>query len=133
MAKKPDNTSAFSLLALAMAVLLLAAAVVLYFQGTGADGESPTRELAALSQAVPLHAANAVAGDERAFGRLESALSRLNELKDRVSELPGDPTQWTNLEQHARAILANRSDIEASLTPTAGSASRESAAPRRLR
>ena len=53
MGKKPDNTSAFSLLALAMAVLLLAAAVVLYFQsGTGANGESPTHELAALSQAV---------------------------------------------------------------------------------
>ena len=42
MAKKFDNTSAFSVMALAMAVLLLAAAVVLYFQsGTGADGESP--------------------------------------------------------------------------------------------
>ena len=119
MAKNSDNTSAFSLLALAMAVLLLVVAVILYFQSdTGADGESPTHELAALSQAVPLHAANAVAGDERAFGRLESALSRLNELKAGVSELPGDPPQWTNLEQHARAILANRNDIEQILEAT---------------
>src|SRR5690606_17207672 len=119
MAKTPDNTSAFSLLALAMAILLLAAAVVLYLQsGTGAEGESPTHELAALSQAVPLHAANDDAGDDRAFGRLETALSGLTELKAGVSELPGDAPQWTNLEQHARAILANRSDIEQILEAT---------------
>jgi len=113
MVKKSENTSAFTLMALLTAVLLLTAAVVLYFQsGTVADGESPTHELAALSQAVPLHAANAVAGDERAFGRLEEALSRLTTLRAGMSGLPGGPSQWTNLEQHARAILANRSDIE---------------------
>jgi twitching motility protein PilJ len=113
MAKKSEHTSAFTLLALTAAIVLLAAAVVLYFQsGAGADGESPTHELAALSQAVPLHAANAVGGDERAFGRLEAALTRLSALKEGLSELPGGAEQWSNLEQHARAILANRNDIE---------------------
>jgi len=113
MAKKLEHTSAFTLLALTAAIVLLAAAVVLYLQsGLGSDGESPTHELAALSQAVPLHAANAVAGDERAFGRLESALTRLAALKEGISELPGGPDQWVNLEQHARAIVANRNDIE---------------------
>jgi twitching motility protein PilJ len=113
MVKKSENTSAFTVMALLTAVLLLAAAVVLYFQsGTVADGESPTHELAALSQAVPLHAANAVAGDERAFGRLETSLSRLATLRAGMSGLPGGEAQWTNLEQHARAILANRNDID---------------------
>ena len=113
MVKKSENTSAFTLMALLAAVLLLTAAVVLYFQsGTVADGESPTHELAALSQAVPLHAANAVAGDERAFGRLETSLSRLATLRAGMSGLPGGEAQWTNLEQHARAILANRNDID---------------------
>ncbi|MGH8167301.1 MAG: hypothetical protein ACREQ1_08685, partial [Woeseiaceae bacterium] len=75
MAKKSDNTSAFSLLALVTAILLIAAAVVLYLQSSeDAPGESPTHELAALSHAVPLHAANAIAGDEQAFGRLEAAV-----------------------------------------------------------
>ncbi|HEX6259453.1 MAG TPA: methyl-accepting chemotaxis protein, partial [Woeseiaceae bacterium] len=102
-----------TVLALITAVMLLAAAVVLYFQtGSAAGAASPTHELAALSQAVPLHASNAVAGDERAFGRLESALARLTSLKEDMSELPGGEAEWTNLEQHARAILANRSDIE---------------------
>jgi len=113
MAKKSDNTSAFSLLALVTAILLIVAAVVLYLQSSGeASGESPTHELAALSQAVPLHAANAVAGDERAFGRLETAVSRLTELQQDVSELPGGPEPWTNLVQHARAVLATRANIE---------------------
>jgi twitching motility protein PilJ len=113
MFKKSENTSAFTLMVLLTAVLLLAAAVVLYVQsGTAVDGDSPTHELAALSQAVPLHAANAVAGDERAFGRLETALTRLTALRGDMSELPGDAASWTNLEQHARAILENRNDIE---------------------
>jgi len=113
MVKKSENTSAFTPMALLTAVLLLTAAVVLYFQsGREAEGESPTHELAALSQAVPLHAANAVAGDERAFGRLEEALTRLTTLRAGMSGLPGGDSQWTNLEQHARAILANRRDIE---------------------
>jgi twitching motility protein PilJ len=113
MAKKSGNTSTFTLLALLTAILLLTAAIVLYLQsGESVDGVSTTHEVAALSQAVPLHAANAVAGDERAFGRLESALSRLTRLRAETSELPGDAVQWTNLEQHARAVLANRNDIE---------------------
>jgi twitching motility protein PilJ len=113
MAKKIEHSSAFTLLALTTAIVLLGAAVVLYLQSdSGVEGESPTHELAALSQAVPLHAANAVAGDERAFARLESSLSRLTALKEGMSELPGGAEQWRNLEQHARAILANRSDIE---------------------
>ena len=113
MAKKPDKTSAFTVQALITAVLLIAAALVLYLQsGRDSSADAPGYELAALSQALPLHAANAVAGDDQAFDRLEAALSRLTELTANVPVLPAGSQPWTNLEQHARAVLANRADIE---------------------
>jgi twitching motility protein PilJ len=113
MDNKPASSSAFGVLALLTAILLAAALGVLYLQGGGTAGNDGTSdELAALSQALPLHAANAVAGDEQAFARLESALSRFTELRaEGGTELPGGAQPWTDLEQHARAILANRADV----------------------
>ncbi len=113
MDKKPASSSAFGVVALLTAVLLAVTLGVLYLQG-GADSanEGVSDELAALSQALPLHAANAVAGDEQAFARLEGALSRYAELRGQTgAELPGGTAPWTEMEQHARAILENRGDV----------------------
>lgn len=114
MDNKSASSSAFGVLALLTGVLLAAALGVLYLQGSAnpAGDAAVSDELAALSQALPLHAANAVAGDERAFDRLEGALARYEELRsDTGTTLPGGADPWTDLEQHARAMLANRADV----------------------
>lgn len=119
MATKPhkntDKTSAFTVLAALTAISLIAAAGVLYIQSgrNTATGSSFT-EFAALSQAIPLHAANAIAGDAGEFARLENDLSRLSGLRQTVSDadLPGGSAPWTDIEQRASAILANRDDLE---------------------
>ena len=63
MARTTNKSSAFTILASLLALSLLAAAGVMYLQSNqgGTDG-GMAPALAAMSQAMPLHAANAMDG-----------------------------------------------------------------------
>lgn len=110
------KTSAFTILAAMTALSLIAAAAVLYLQSDSSTDSNPSLpELAALSQSIPLHAANAIAGNAQGFAGLEQDLTRLAELKQILpgTTLPGGSKPWTEIEQHATAVLANREDFAA--------------------
>ncbi|HEX2140124.1 MAG TPA: hypothetical protein VHG33_10470, partial [Woeseiaceae bacterium] len=81
MAKKTDNrseksngASAFSVLAVSTAVVLIAAAALLYLQ----SGRAASPELAALSQEVNRHA-DALMANREAAGTIRSAAASVNE------------------------------------------------------
>ncbi|MCH8308295.1 MAG: hypothetical protein IH930_09150, partial [Proteobacteria bacterium] len=97
------------------ALLLLAAAGFLYLQSIDGSGSDTARsEFAALSQAIPLHAGNALAGTPQEFTRLDADLKRLAELRrSSLRGIPGGSSAWDKLNQHAEAILAKRADVEA--------------------
>jgi twitching motility protein PilJ len=119
MANKPDNrldkkgnsSPAFGVLAMLTAIALIAAGGVLYLQyDRGTDPSAA--ELAALSQSIPRHAVNAVAGDGDASARLERDLARLTRLvQTPAAELPGGAAAWADIERHGTAILANRQNV----------------------
>ncbi len=102
-----------------MAVLLLAASGIIYLQPVGGDSAAP--ELAALSQAIPRHAAGAVSGEEGGFAQLDADLKKVASLRSGTSgsALPGGARAWQELEQNAQAILAKRADVEAITTAAA--------------
>jgi len=110
MAKKTDTTNLFRSVALLVAVALLAAAGLVYMQPAG--GDTGTVELAALSQAIPVRTANALAGRDGAFDTLERDLGRMAQLR-RASRAPGNAADWQELESRASAILGRRAAIEA--------------------
>jgi twitching motility protein PilJ len=111
MAKKTDTTNLFRVLALVAALVLLVAAGLVYMQPSG--GGAAQAELAALSQAIPVRTANALAGRDGAFDTLERDLGRMAELR-RTSGAPGDAADWQQLESRASAIVGKRTAIEAS-------------------
>ena len=115
MANKTSKSSSFTLLAVVAAILLIAAGGLLYLQSSSGSGSDSTSvEFAALSQAIPLHATTALAGDSRGFPRLDADLKRLATLRRGAAlSIPGGSSSWDNLSQHARTILAKRTDIEA--------------------
>jgi len=110
MAKKTDTTTLFRIVALLTALALLAAAGLVYLQPSG--GGAASAELAALSQALPLRTANALAGRDGAFDALERDLGRMAELR-RASGAPGSAADWQQLESRASAIIGRRAAIEA--------------------
>ncbi len=110
MAKKTDTTTLFRIVALLTALALLAAAGLVYLQPSG--GGAASAELAALSQALPLRTANALAGRDGAFDALERDLGRMAELR-RASAAPGSAADWQLLESKASAIVGRRAAIEA--------------------
>jgi len=115
MANKTSKSSSFTLIAVAIAILLIAAGGLLYLQSSSGGGSDPaSAEFAALSQAIPLHATTALAGDSRGFPRLDADLKRLAALRRGATlSIPGGSSSWDTLSQHARTILAKRTDIEA--------------------
>ena len=110
MATKTDNASTFKIVAAVTAVLLLAAAALVYLQATSASGSSES-ELAALSQALPLQAARALDGEEGAFDQLDSSVQKIASLRRGVSV--GRSSDWQELESQASAILSKRTELEA--------------------
>lgn len=109
MAIKTDNSFTFKAIAALSAACLLVAAALIFFQ-SGAGASSAT-ELAALSQAIPMQAARAVAGDSDAFDQLDRSVARLATLRrDSASARSSD---WQQLETNATAILDKRREIEA--------------------
>jgi twitching motility protein PilJ len=115
MANKTSKSSSFTILALTMAMLLVVAGGLLYLQSASGGGtESTSMELAALSQAIPLHAGTALAGDSRGFAKLDADLKRLATLRRAAAlGIPGGSSSWDNLSRHAQTILAERADVEA--------------------
>ncbi len=114
MANKTENASAFKLVAALVALCLVAAAALVYLKSTG--GSSSTTELAALSQAVPSQAADALAGDVAALDALDDSIKRIASL--RRAGAPGNSGDWQQLESRAAAILAKRGAFEAVHTAT---------------
>lgn len=116
MANKSSKTSStFTIMATLLAVLLVLAAGVVYLRGGENAGSGPgTAELAALSQAIPRAASDALSGDASALARLDAGAKRLAELRSSTGGgLPGGAGAWRDLEQNAAAILERRADIEA--------------------
>ena len=103
----------FTITASLAAVALVAAAAVVYLQSLSSDGGGNNVALAALSQAMPQHAANAAAGTALAFEQLDVDVRRLGQLRSAAGfGLPGSNGQWQALEESARAVLAKRTDAE---------------------
>lgn len=116
MARNTDKLSAFTILAALLGVSLLVAGGILYMQSSGSGSSDGTgAALAATSQAIPLHAAAAVAGDSNGFPGLAEDVQRLANLRRSASSLglPGGASAWDELESHAQAVLAKRDDVEA--------------------
>jgi twitching motility protein PilJ len=112
--KEATGSSTFMLLAILTGIVLLAAAAALHFGNRGSGDGGAGDAITLLSQTITRHATAAVAGDEQAWTKLESELTRLAGLKQGVADsaLPGGSAAWGRIEQHARALLANRSANE---------------------
>jgi twitching motility protein PilJ len=111
MAKKTRNT--FSLLVLLIAVSLLGAAALVYLQPGSGSGGGNNAALAALSQAIPGHAARAANGAPRAFDQLDNDIKRLDRLTAGAGRsLPGSSAQWQALRQSTAAVLAQRNALD---------------------
>ena len=110
MATKTDNASTFKIVAGLIAVLLIAAAGLVYLQSES-GGSSSGPELAALSQAIPSQAARALNGEDGAFDQLDASIKKVASL--RRGGAPGRSADWQQLESQASAILAKRSDVDA--------------------
>jgi twitching motility protein PilJ len=113
MATNSGKTSAFTALAAALAVSLVAAAGVLYLQsGSSAGAGDSNAAFVGLSQSVPRHALAAVNGIDGEFTALAADIDRLGGLQG-AGAVPGDRSAWGDLERLARAVLDRRSDVEA--------------------
>ena len=112
MARKTDTSSKFRTVATVALVLMIIAAVFTYLQNS--NGNSSTVELAALSQAIPAHARSALEGQVGGFDRLDASHKRIAQLRRSAGlAVPGASREWQQLESHAAAVLAKRTDVEA--------------------
>ena len=122
MARNTDKSSAFTVLVSLLGLSLLATIGILYQQSTSSgSSDGAGTALAALSQAIPLHAAAAVRGDADGFLSLQEDLQRLANLRRASSSLgmPGGTEAWDELNRHAQAILAKRDAIESVVSTAA--------------
>ncbi len=111
MAIKNHTSSTFRIISIATVASLLAAAALAYLQA-GSTNPSAA-ELAALSQAIPSQAGEALAGSEGAFDRLDASVTKLAQLRRAAGPgVPGSSAQWQELESLAPRILERRSDVE---------------------
>ena len=93
MAKNTDTSTIFRTIAIVAAVLLLAAGALAYLQGKGSNPQAA--ELAALSQAIPTQAGEALDGAEGGFARLDASLERLLQLRRGAGPgIPGSQADW---------------------------------------
>jgi twitching motility protein PilJ len=119
MAKSADTSSTFRTVAIVTAVVLVAAAALTFLQGAG--GSPQVAQLAALSQAIPNQAADAVNGASGGFDRLDASMKQLAALRSSTgASAPGSASEWERLESRARSILANRAAVETVNQASAG-------------
>jgi twitching motility protein PilJ len=128
MSRDTDKLSPFTILAGALALVLLIVAGIIYLQAPPAGGAGASAPLAAVSQSIPLHAKAALDGDSSDFAALQADLDRLAELK-RGAALPGGAAAWDGLERNARAVLDRRESVQ---TVTAAAAAVNDNVPRLL-
>jgi len=115
MADKIEKASSFKNIAGVLALSLIAAAALVYVQAGNREAASPSRPVfAALSQAIPLHAEQALQGDGQAFAQLEGDMSRLSAAVSGASTfgLPGGAGPWAAMQEHGNAILERRVNIQ---------------------
>jgi len=111
MARDTNIANLFRSVAAATALLLIAAAALIWMQGSGSP--SGTAELAGLSQAIPAQADAAIHGADGAFAKLDTSVKRLSGLRaDAGAALPGSSAQWQRLESGAATVLGKRADVE---------------------
>jgi len=113
MVTKTDNASRFKIVTGVIAALLIVAAAFVFFRG-GSDAGTGAAELAALSQAMPRQAEDAVHGEAGAFARLESSAARVADL--RRGGAPGAEADWSQLESGTATILGMRAPTTAVTT-----------------
>jgi twitching motility protein PilJ len=119
MAKTADTSSTFRSVAIVTAVVLIAAAALTFLQGSG--GTPHAAGLAALSQAVPNQAADAVDGVGGSFDKLDASMKQLATLRRNAGvAAAGSSTEWQRLESRADSILAKRAAVEALNQASAG-------------
>jgi twitching motility protein PilJ len=111
MAKPTDTSTVFRIVAILVVFSLLVAAALVFLNDTD-GGNAGTAELAALSQAVPERARQALLGDDSAFTALNANLQRLAELRRSAGAIPGSSADWQELESRAAAILGKSGDIK---------------------
>jgi len=100
------------------AVLLIVAALLIYFQGSGSNSQAA--QLAALSQAIPNQATAALGGAAGGFDKLDTSLKRLAQLRRSAGPaIPGSSADWQQLESRAAAIVAKRTEVETLTDATA--------------
>jgi hypothetical protein len=111
MATKNDTSSKFRIFSIAAIASLLGAAALAYLQAGSANPSAA--ELAALSQAIPAQAGQALAGTDGAFNQLDASVTRLAQLRRAAGPgVPGSSSQWQKLESLAPRILERRGDVE---------------------
>ncbi|MEJ2258281.1 MAG: hypothetical protein P8X98_15065, partial [Woeseiaceae bacterium] len=113
MAISTDNASKFKIVTGIIAVLLIIAAAFVFLRGD-ADTGSTAAELAALSQALPRHAEDALNGDAGAFDRLAASAGRITDL--RRGGAAGNDEDWGQLESGAATVLGMRAPATAVTT-----------------
>ncbi|MCH7636968.1 MAG: molybdopterin-dependent oxidoreductase, partial [Proteobacteria bacterium] len=119
MANKKIVSTQFRIVALITATLLLMAAALVYLQGVG--GNSSAAELAALSQAVPGYAKNALQGEAGAYDVFAASVTRVAELRRAAGPAaPGSSDQWQSLMSRASIILDKRDVVNALHSAAAG-------------
>jgi len=110
MAQSTSKT--FSILTALMALLLLGTAGVLLQQSRDGGGNT-NAAIAALSQALPRHAASAVGGAVQGFDQFDRDVKRLSTMmQSNGGNLPGRRELWQSLENSARAVLGHRENFE---------------------
>ncbi len=115
MADKTNTSTAFRLVALVIALALIVASGLVYMQ----SGASPSTALAAISQALPKQANDALLGEGAGFAALADSVSQLDELNASTAGA-GSAADWRELSTRAESILGRRTDIEALNTAASG-------------
>ncbi|MDH3746592.1 MAG: methyl-accepting chemotaxis protein [Gammaproteobacteria bacterium] len=119
MANTTDTTSVFRIVGLITALALVAAGALVYLQSAG--GSAAAAELAALSQAIPQHAEDALVGRGGGFNALDANLTRLAELRRNAGGIaPGASDDWRQLESRTAAIVEKRAEVESLNSASAG-------------
>jgi twitching motility protein PilJ len=114
MAETSDSSSTFTYIAAFLAVLITAAAGLMYLQNdSSGSGDGSRTAFAALSQAMPLHAGEVLSGDAEGLQRLDADLGQWRSLRGLVSAAPGKRSDWEQLTEGTEAFLARRDSLQA--------------------
>jgi twitching motility protein PilJ len=110
MAKSTQTSSTLRTVAMFGAAVLVAAAALVYLNGSAGPD---TSELATLSQAMPGQARAALAGEDGAYDRLARNQQRLSTMRRQLAgSVEGRASDWQALETGLQSLTANRQVLE---------------------